>query len=70
MNNTSQFQSETSDLSPEHDNSDKFIRNNLIKVIVIDLVNSKLKNWGRVLHGEFNTQLERVKIYVLLLLEA
>ena len=43
MNNTSQFQSETSDLSPEHDNSYKFIRNNLIKVIVIDLVNSKLK---------------------------
>ena len=44
MDNTSQFQSKTSDLSPDHDNSDKLVRNNLIKNITTVLVNSKMKN--------------------------
>ena len=59
--NTSQFQSEMSDLSPEYDDSDKSIRKNLVKDIAKDLVNSKMSNGGRVHHGEFNKQLERVK---------
>ena len=62
MNNTSQFQSETSNHSPECDNSDKLIRKNLVKDITIDIVNSKMSNGGRVPHGEFNKQLERVKV--------
>ena len=60
MNNTSQFQSETSNHSPECDNSDKLIRKNLVKDITIDIVNSKMSNGGRVPHGEFNKYLERV----------
>ena len=39
MDNTSQFQSEISNISPEHDNLDKLIRKNLIKDIATDLVN-------------------------------
>ena len=50
-----------SDLSPEHDNSDKIIRKNFAKDITIDLVNSKMKNEGRVPHGEFNKHLDGVK---------
>ena len=41
MGNNSQFQSEMSDLSPEHDNSDKLIRKNYVKNIAIDIVNQK-----------------------------
>ena len=59
--NTSQFQSEISDLSPEHDDSDKIIFKHLVKDILIDLVYSKMKNGGRVSHGEFNKDLDRVK---------
>ena len=59
--NTSQFQSEMSNLSPEHDDSDKIIRENLVKDIAKDLVNSKMSNGGRVPHGAFNKQFERVK---------
>ena len=59
--NTSHFQSEMSNLSPEHDHSDKSIRKNLVKDIAKDLVNSKMKNGGRVPHGEFNKQLEILK---------
>ena len=54
------FQSEISDLSPEHDNSDKLISKNLVKDIAIDIGNSKMKNGGRVPHGEFNKHLDRV----------
>ena len=61
MDNTSQIQSEMFDLSPEHDNSDKIIRKNLVKNIATNLVNSKMKNGGRVPHGEFNKHLGRVK---------
>ena len=43
MNNTSQFQSEMANHSPECDNSDKLIRKNLVKDITIDIVNSKMK---------------------------
>ena len=43
MNNTSQFQSEMANHSPEGDNSDKLIRKNLVKDITIDIVNSKVK---------------------------
>ena len=50
-----------SNLSPEHDNSDKSIRKNLVKDIARLLVNSKMSNGGRVPHGEFNKQLEHVK---------
>ena len=60
--NTSQFQSEMSIFSPEDDDSDKIIRKNLVKDIATDLVNSKMKNGGRVPHGELNKQLERVKV--------
>ena len=60
MNNTSQFQSEMANHSPECDNSDKLIRKNLVKDITIDIVNSKMSNGGRVPHGEFNKYLERV----------
>ena len=49
--NTSYFQSEMSNLSPEHDDSDKSIRKKLVKDI------AKI----RVPHGEFNKQLQRVK---------
>ena len=59
--NTSQFQSEISNLSPEHDDSDKSIRKNLVKDIAKYLVNSKMSNGERVPHGEFSKQLERVK---------
>ena len=59
--NTSQFQSEMSHLSPEHDDSDKSIRTNLVTDIAKDLVNSKMSNGGRIPRGEFNKQLERVK---------
>ena len=55
--------------SPEDDDSDKSIRKNLVKAIATDLVNSKMKNGGRVPHGEFNKQHESVKMYVLVLLE-
>ena len=48
--NTSQFQSGMSNLSPEHDDSDKSIRNNLVKDIARLLVNSKMNNGGRVPH--------------------
>ena len=44
--NTSQFQSEVYNLSPEHDDSDKSIRNNLVKDIAKYLVNSKMNNGG------------------------
>ena len=37
--NTSQFQSEMSNFSPEHDDSDKSIRKNLVKDIARLLVN-------------------------------
>ena len=47
MDNTSQFQSEMSNFSLEHDNSDKIIRKNLVKDIDIDIVNSKIKKWRR-----------------------
>ena len=60
MDNTSQFLSEMSGLSPEHDNSDKLILKNLIKDVAIDLVNSIMENGERIPHGEFNKQLERV----------
>ena len=60
MDKTSQFQSEMSNLSPEHDNLDKITRNNLVKDITIYIVNSKMKNRGRVPHGEFNKHLDRV----------
>ena len=49
-----------SNLSPEHDNSDKSIRKNLVKDVARLLVNSKMSNGGRVPHGEFNKQLEHV----------
>ena len=58
--NTSQFQNEMSNLSPEYDYSDKSIRKNLVKDIAIDIGNSKMKNGGRVPHGEFNKHLDRV----------
>ena len=61
MNNTSQFQSEISNHSPECDNLDKLIRKNLVKDIAINIVNSKMKNGRRVPHGEFNMYLDRVK---------
>ena len=61
MDNPSQFQSEMSDLSPEHDDLDKSIRKNLVKDVARLLVNSKMSNGGRVPHGESNKQLERVK---------
>ena len=65
MDKTSQFQSEMSNLSPEHDNLDKITRKNLGKDITIDIVNSKMKNRGRVPHGEFNKHLDRVNdIYI------
>ena len=47
--------------SPEDDDSDKSIRKNLVKAIATDLVNSIMKNGGRVPHGEFNKQHESVK---------
>ena len=59
--NTSQSQSNMSSLSLEDDNSEKFFRKNLVKDIAKDLVNSKMKNGGRVPHGEFNKHLDRVK---------
>ena len=59
--NTSQFQSEMSNLSPEHDDSDKSIRKNLVQDVARLLVNSKMSNGGRVHNGEFNKQLEHVK---------
>ena len=43
MDNTSQVQSIMSTFSPEHDNLDKSICNNLVKDIAIDLVNFKIK---------------------------
>ena len=49
-----------SDLSPEYNNSDRRIRKNLVNNIAIDIVNSKIKNGGRVPHGEFNKYLDRV----------
>ena len=49
-----------SDHSHECDNLDKLIRKNIVKDIAIDIVNSKMKNGGRVPHGEFNKYLERV----------
>ena len=58
--NTSQFQSEMSNLSPEHDDSDKSIRKNLVQDVARLFVNSKMINGGRVHHGEFNKYLERV----------
>ena len=61
IDKTSQSQSEVSNLSPDYDNSERLIRKNLIKDIATDLVNYKMKNGGRVPHGEFNKQLERVK---------
>ena len=61
MNNTSQFQSEMSNHSPECDNSDKLIRENIVNDIAIDIVNSKMKNGKRVPRGEFNKQHESVK---------
>ena len=60
MGSTSQFQSEMSDLSPEHDNWDKLICKNLIKDFATDWGNSKMKNVGWNLHSEFIKQLERV----------
>ena len=51
MNNTSQIESDMSDLSPKHDNLDKIIRKNRVKDIAIVLVNSKIKDGGRVPHG-------------------
>ena len=60
--NTSQFQSEMSNLSPEHYDSDKSIRKNLVKAVATDFVNSKMKDGGRVPHGEFNKQLENIKV--------
>ena len=59
--NTSQFQSEMSNLPPEHDDSDKSIRKNLVQDVARLFVNSKMINGGRVHHGEFNKQLEHVK---------
>ena len=50
-----------SDHSHECDNLDKLIRKNIVKDIAIDIVNSKMKNGGRVPHGEFNKQHESVK---------
>ena len=50
-----------SNLSPEHDDSDKSIRKILVKDIVKDLVNSKMSNGRKVTNGEFNKQLERIK---------
>ena len=47
--------------SAEYDNSDKIIRKNLVKDIAIDIVNSKMKNRGKVPPSEFNTHLDRVK---------
>ena len=61
MDNTSQVQSDMSNLSPKHDNVYKIIRKNLVKDIAIDLVNPKIKNGGRVPHGEFKKHLDRVK---------
>ena len=43
MDNTSQFQSKMSYLFPEHYDSDKIIRENIVKDIAIDLVNSNIK---------------------------
>ena len=62
MDNTSQFQSEISDLSPKHDNSDKRIRKNLVKDILpyVDKVNSKMKREERVPHDEFSNHRDRV----------
>ena len=50
-----------SNLSLEDDNSEKFFRKNLVKDIAKNLVNSKMKNGGRVPHGEVNIHLYRVK---------
>ena len=61
MENTSQFQREISDLSPKHNSPGKIIRKNLVNDIVTDLVNSKMKNGGRVPHIEFNKHFDRVK---------
>ena len=61
MVNTSQIQSDMSNLSPKHDNLDKIIRKNLVNGITIDLVNLKTKNGSRVHHGEFNKHLNRLK---------
>ena len=47
--------------SPKHDSLDKIIRKNLVKDIAIDLVNSKIRNGGRVPHGKFNKHLDCVK---------
>ena len=49
--NTSQFQSEMSNISPEHDDSDKSIRKNLVQDVARLFVNSKMINGGRVHHG-------------------
>ena len=50
-----------SSLSLEDDNSEKFFRKNLVKDIAKDLVNSKMKNGGRVPHGEVNIHIYRAK---------
>ena len=55
------FQSEMSDVTSELKNVDKCIRANLVNDTVIELVEYKIKNGGRVPRGEVNKHLDDVK---------
>lgn len=46
------------DITPELNNIDKSVSANLVKDITTQLIKSKLKNGGRVPHGEVNKHLD------------
>ena len=55
------FQSEIYNVTPERNNINKSIRVNLVKDIVTQLIESKIKNDGRVSHGEVHKHLDDAK---------